>query len=532
MADLDFSGTDRTRLCSVVFMDIVQYSAQSVELQMKWKKRFNGYLAEAIHDVHESERIILDTGDGAAICFLGAPESAMFAALQLCRSFILDEREQQPGLRVRIGINLGPVKLLKDINGALNAIGDGLNAGQRVMSFASENQILASQSFFEVVSRLSDDYKPLFHLKGIEKDKHIREHTVYFLVPPGSEKREPVVVHMDGQAAPSMPPRGSGAGRSKLWVFAGGAVVVLAAALGVWRYSGSAAQPAQSVKATPVRQDLTGAQTPVHEAAAPASTPAPPPEAPAQKSRKAASSNEPATIAAEKSPAASASILSAPPPQPQAVATPRSPGAKASYDEAKGFLEENKLSEAVRGFDDAIRASPDYLDAYIGRAEARRRLVQYKLSLEDCNNVIRINPEEPRGYHCRGEGYRLLEQFEPAVRDFTEAVRLNPNFALAYFNRGNAYTDLQQYDRAVQDFTRAIHLQPRNALFYMRRGGAFSSLKQYEMAIKDYAEAIRLQPGDIRAYRLRAAAEELAGDAAGAAADREHARESRKKKRE
>ena len=46
MADLN--KMDRTWLCSVVFMDIVQYSSQSVELQMKWKKRFNGYLEEAI----------------------------------------------------------------------------------------------------------------------------------------------------------------------------------------------------------------------------------------------------------------------------------------------------------------------------------------------------------------------------------------------------------------------------------------------------------------------------------------------------
>ena len=62
MADLN--RMDRTWLCSVLFMDIVQYSSQSVEVQMKWKKRFNGYLMEAIQAVPENERIILDTGDG------------------------------------------------------------------------------------------------------------------------------------------------------------------------------------------------------------------------------------------------------------------------------------------------------------------------------------------------------------------------------------------------------------------------------------------------------------------------------------
>src|ERR1700733_3087555 len=137
MADLN--KMDRTWLCTVLFMDIAKYSSQSVELQMKWKQRFNAYLAEAIRDVPENERVILDTGDGAAVCFLGAPEAAMFAALHLWQCFVRDEREQSPGLRVRIGINLGSVKLVKDLSGSLNAIGDGINAGQRIMSFAPEN---------------------------------------------------------------------------------------------------------------------------------------------------------------------------------------------------------------------------------------------------------------------------------------------------------------------------------------------------------------------------------------------------------
>jgi class 3 adenylate cyclase len=260
---------DRTWLCSVLFMDMADYSSQSTELQMKWKQRFNGYLGEAIKDVPDSERVILDTGDGAAICFLGAPEAAMFAALQLRQCFVVDERDQPPGLRVRIGINLGPVKLVKDINGALNAIGDGLNAGQRIMSFAAANTILVSQSFFEVVSRLSDDYKKLFQLKGVEADKHIREHTVYHLTPPGSDKKEPVVVNADGHATASTPegvirvastaaastePRVPQHRSIVPWLVAGGALVALAA-VGAWHFYGSSATAKQNANATSVAHD-------------------------------------------------------------------------------------------------------------------------------------------------------------------------------------------------------------------------------------------------------------------------------------
>jgi class 3 adenylate cyclase len=179
---------DRTWLCSVVFIDIVEYSIQSVALQLAWKDRFNRYLGVGIQDVATADRVILDTGDGAAVCFLGDPEAAMFCGLRLLGALVEEEPERDVAMRARVGINLGPVKLVRDINGNLNAIGDGINVGQRVMSFAADNQILVSRSFYEVASCLSDTYHDLFRFIGARRDKHEREHTVYELLPPGARQ--------------------------------------------------------------------------------------------------------------------------------------------------------------------------------------------------------------------------------------------------------------------------------------------------------------------------------------------------------
>ncbi len=59
-----------------------------------------------------------------------------------------------PDDNVRMGINLGPVKLVKDINGHPNIIGDGINVAQRIMSFARPGQIVVSRSYYDVVSNL------------------------------------------------------------------------------------------------------------------------------------------------------------------------------------------------------------------------------------------------------------------------------------------------------------------------------------------------------------------------------------------
>jgi class 3 adenylate cyclase len=78
-----------------------------------------------------------------------------------------------------MGINLGPVKLVKDINGHPNIIGDGINVAQRIMSFARPGQIVVSRSYYDVVSNLASEYAKLFSYEGSRTDKHVREHEIY-----------------------------------------------------------------------------------------------------------------------------------------------------------------------------------------------------------------------------------------------------------------------------------------------------------------------------------------------------------------
>lgn len=173
-----FDRTNKTLICSVVFLDIVEYSTRPVSEQMQLKQRFNAILAAALEDIAESDRIILDTGDGAAISFIGDPEDALFVAMSLRDSLNADTRGLS-SLDVRIGINLGPAKLVKDINDKLNLIGDGINVAQRIMSFAQPGTVLVSRSYYEVVSCLSEEYAQLFHHEGSRTDKHVRDHEVY-----------------------------------------------------------------------------------------------------------------------------------------------------------------------------------------------------------------------------------------------------------------------------------------------------------------------------------------------------------------
>lgn len=169
----------RTIICSVLFLDIVDYSKKTVLEQIGLKEGFNTFLLAAISAIPADDRIVLDTIDGAVVSFLGDIDAALKVALGMRKILLTGGLRRNPPLLVRLGINLGPVRLVRDINGSPNIVGDGINVAQRVMNFADPDQILVSRSYFEAVSRVSKSYDSMFHYQGARTDKHVREHDVY-----------------------------------------------------------------------------------------------------------------------------------------------------------------------------------------------------------------------------------------------------------------------------------------------------------------------------------------------------------------
>lgn len=221
---------NRTFVCSVLFLDIANYSTRSVAEQMALKQRFNRILEESLRLVAVDERIVLDTGDGAAVSFLANPEDSLFAAMALRDACAAEPDADTPALPVRMGIHLGPVRLIKDINGRSNIIGDGINAAQRVMSFAEPGAILVSRAYHEVVTRLSDDYARLFSYGGTRLDKHVRKHALYAVAP---------AAH--GHAAPSAAAEASPAPKLRAARRTVGAVAIAAGAIALLSLAASQA---------------------------------------------------------------------------------------------------------------------------------------------------------------------------------------------------------------------------------------------------------------------------------------------------
>jgi class 3 adenylate cyclase len=175
-------------LGTIMFLDLVSYSTYSVDQQVVIKSLFNELITKAIGGVKESSRIMIDTGDGAAICFLGDPEEALQSAL-LLRDLLVQKYGRK--LSLRVGLHLGPIRMVFDINNRVNVVGDGINVAQRIMDFARPNQVVVSRAYYDVISRITDSAASLFDYLGPHMDKHLRSHEIYAVLDPNAAPPRP-----------------------------------------------------------------------------------------------------------------------------------------------------------------------------------------------------------------------------------------------------------------------------------------------------------------------------------------------------
>jgi len=163
----------KTYLGAILFLDVVGFSKLPNSDQIALKALFNSVLLEAVECVPREDFLILDTGDGAVVCFHDPPELALLTAVVACKAW-----HAKAPVGLRIGLHLGPVQEVRDMNGNRNVIGDGINTAQRILSFAGSGEITSSGQYRDAVYHVHGQIEQMFSEATIRADKHKREHQV------------------------------------------------------------------------------------------------------------------------------------------------------------------------------------------------------------------------------------------------------------------------------------------------------------------------------------------------------------------
>jgi len=125
--------------------------------------------------------VILPVGDGVAVGFGDSAESPLRLAIELHKALnrYNESKSSKEKIFIRIGIDMGPVYFVRDLNGKDNVWGPGIILTRRVMDLCAAMNIFASAMIAENVRKLSPEYEKILHPIGNYSIKHGEELYIY-----------------------------------------------------------------------------------------------------------------------------------------------------------------------------------------------------------------------------------------------------------------------------------------------------------------------------------------------------------------
>jgi hypothetical protein len=171
-------------LTTYVFLDVVNFSRRDVGTQAHIVSELTAIVRAALaerQDIPDDKKILLPTGDGICISLQANEQMKFDAPLQLALHIIRQLHARSPELPeidLRIGIDANNDIEVIDINGARNMAGAGINTAQRVMGLADRNQIIVSETVYNLLKHHSD-YPPTSFKEFQTTVKHDEPITVY-----------------------------------------------------------------------------------------------------------------------------------------------------------------------------------------------------------------------------------------------------------------------------------------------------------------------------------------------------------------
>lgn len=143
---------------TILFTDIVSFSKKPTAEQ---RRLVESLTSEVVHELRtlltpplDTPSIVaLPTGDGLALAFLHRSNqpwdrSTILRVILRLHQWAHNQSSPRNLVNLRVGVHVGAVELITDINGKANVCGDTINYAQRVMDAASPRQTLFSEAAF------------------------------------------------------------------------------------------------------------------------------------------------------------------------------------------------------------------------------------------------------------------------------------------------------------------------------------------------------------------------------------------------
>ena len=167
------------------------------------------------------------------------------------------------------------------------------------------------------------------------------------------------------------------------------------------------------------------------------------------------------------------------------------------------LIEQKKVKEALREYNQALDLRPDYAEAFLKIGETKLWLGETAEALHALVRAVELAPDNPSARYKLGVGYLRMGKASQAAEHLREAYRLQPNDRRVAYNFMRALRFTGQVDEAKQvqkrlsEFLRTADKSTANTLLATKlnnEGVELEKSRDIDAALLKYRAAVDLDP--------------------------------------
>ena len=189
--------------------------------------------------------------------------------------------------------------------------------------------------------------------------------------------------------------------------------------------------------------------------------------------------------------------------------------AYANSDLGNALVNNRRLAEGIKRFEEAIRLKPEYDAGHNNLGVALHKSGRLPEAIEQFEETIRLKPDNASAHINMGNALKGMGRVAEAIEHYQEAIRLNPESAVAYYDLGNALTMCGRMAEAIEPYQEAIRLNSDDASVHMNLGAVLGEVGRLPEAIEHYQQALKINPNSAETFNNLAVAMVKSGDLQG-----------------